>query len=163
MGIKINLKKATRVVLPADDYPTRVDVVEFRPGGKTGQGEPTLHIEAVVEDSGTEEFEGTRLFRDQSMQEQSMWGVLEFVQACVGAVEGDAEGEFEFEPADLVDAMVIARVGIDDTFDGRPRNNIVLFLNMSEWGPEEGEEGATEEGAEAEGEEAEAVAEAVEA
>ncbi len=126
MAIRINLKRAERIVLPEGVYPVRVEKVEHRPGGKTGKGTPTLHIEMITEGCEIDEQNGVKLYRDQSMQEQSLWSALEFVQACLGVdnIEGDEDGDFEFEPEDCEDTQILVLVSVDTEYDGRARNKI---------------------------------------
>ena len=143
MTVKINLKKAERKVLPEADYILLIDKSEQRKA-KTEAGHPTLHLEYLVDPDTHPEFAGVRLFSDMSLQEQSWFRVVEILAAATGElVPLNEEGDFEFEPDDLVGSKVAAVVTVDDSYDGVPRNRVGTVYSVDQYG--EGEPGEGEE------------------
>lgn len=124
MAFKLNLGKAERRVLPEGWYKARTDVVELRP---QDERDDIVHLELLTEGNdniGDDNPNDTRLYRDQSLGERSLWSVKDMAEAHFGKLEGDDEGDFEFDFGDMEDTQVWVYVSIDDEYDGTPRNRV---------------------------------------
>jgi len=142
MGVKINVERARRKVLPEADYVCNIVVCEQAIA--KGSGAPKLHIEYTVDPEYHPEFADIRLISDISLQEQSWYRVLELVEAAVGEMEPDEKGDIEFEPSELVGCQVAVQVWVDDSYNGIPRNRVGAVYPVSEYGKQEEVEGGEE-------------------
>jgi len=140
--VKINLVRSERTILPDGDYQVRIEVADMR---TSQRGNPTLHIEMVTEGNEDSTLDGVRLFRDQGMGPESAFYIAELARAVYGDIEGDEDGEFEFNTDDLMDIVLGCRVTIDSSYDGRERNRVDGFFSADEFGSEDFTDGDTEE------------------
>jgi len=140
MGVKLNLNKAQRKVLNPGDYVVNIAKCEK---GESKSKQPKLHLEFTVDGDTHPDVGGQRLFQDMSLQEQTWFRVVELVQAALGEVTADdEEGNFEFEPSDLVGQQVVAVVSVDDSFDNIPRNKVDRVYSIDQYGEPEATEGS---------------------
>jgi len=131
MTVKINLKKAARTVLEEGNYGLNIVVCEQ---GESQAGKPKIHLEYVPNQEMHPDLGGARLFEEISLQEQAWFRVLALLQAVMGNVEGDDEGDFEFDPEELIGATIGAYIIVDDSYDGTPRNRVQSVFPVEELG-----------------------------
>ena len=130
MTVKINLKKAERKVLPEGDYLCTIVTCEE---GETREGNPKIHTELVVADPNYPEFEGVKLYHDPSLKEQSWFKVVELYEAAKGEpLPENEDGDFSFDPEDLVGDSVLVSVVVDNSYDNTDRNKVVALSNPEE-------------------------------
>jgi len=122
MTVKINLKRAERKVIPEDDYLLNITAAQQRKAKSSG--EATLHLDLRVDGETHPDYAESPLYLDLSLQEQSWFRVVELCKAALGELSADDEGDFEFEPEDLIGSQIAAHVIVSDEYDGTPRNYI---------------------------------------
>lgn len=128
MAVKINLKRAEKKILPDGDY--LVTVVDCKEG-ESRSGNPKINVQMVVDEDAHPDFAGVKLYLDVSLQESAWYRVVELYEAAKGTpVPENEDGDFSFDPEDLIGDTMMAIVEIDESFDGNPRNKVVSVYNQ---------------------------------
>lgn len=111
-----NMKKFDAV--PAQDYPIVCSEANI---GTSKAGNPKLQLVLEIEEG---EKAGQKLWLEHSLLEESMWAVARSIEALTGEEISSETGEFNLDSDDLVGRRAVARVSIDDSYDGTPRNKV---------------------------------------
>ena len=132
MGVKINVSKARRRVLPAGERVLNIDVCKWDKAKSSG--EKKVHLELLVDGVQHPDFEDVRLYLDISAGEKSKYRLLELAEAVYGTVAEDEDGNFDFSPKDYIGGQVSGYVSVSTEFDGTPRNKIGVLRHPSKFG-----------------------------
>lgn len=135
MKVKINLARAERVIAPDGRYLCTITKCEQR---RAKNNNPMIWTEFTPDPEAHPDYSSVRFYMNNSLLEQSWFRVLDLVKAALGDVSPqNDDGDFEFDPAELVSSPVVVDVKVDDTYDGTPRNVVVNVFPPEEMYPEE--------------------------
>jgi hypothetical protein len=115
--------------IPAGKYD--VQVTDYRQGTASDKaknpGATTISWELTVLNG---EYEGRKVWENMTLVENSLWRLKAFLEAC----GFDVEGEIDFDPDEVVNSELVAKVGIqrgrkdkDTGEEYDPRNTVKGF------------------------------------
>lgn len=111
-------------LLDEGNYNARVQKIEAKTSSKDN---PYLGICFVITDEG-KGLKGRLVWDNFYLSEKAIWKFKQLLDAAGMDTEGDAEGNVDFNPGDLVGAEVNIKVGTD-SYEGKDRN---VVLSSSE-------------------------------
>lgn len=118
--------------IPAGKYHVRV--TDYRQGEASenakNPGAPTISWELTLTEEN-EKYEGRKVWENMTIVEASLWRLKAFLEAC----GFDVSGEIDFDPDEVVNSELIAKVGIqkgrknpETGEEYEPRNQVKQFL-----------------------------------
>lgn len=138
--LKVNLKKAARIIAPADDYIANITKAELRDSkaSKERGDNPVaqnLHLEFKIDgDIHPAAADAMKIYLELPQVENSAYRTVELLQALKNEpLEGDENADVELDEKELEGAQVGIRVGVDEDYDpAHPKNVVTAFFNAAE-------------------------------
>lgn len=135
--LKVNLKKAARIVAPEGEYIANIVKSVLRDSkASVERGDKpvaqNLHLEFKLDGDITPAVaDAMKIFLELPQVEQSWYRTVELLEAVKGEpLEGDKNADYEFDESSLEGAQVGVRVTVDDVYDpAHPKNVIGGFFN----------------------------------